>query len=268
VSISEPDPDASREATPLLRVAGLSAFYGELQALHAIDLDLFAGDTLAIIGANGAGKSTLFRSISGLMTIGGTTRLEGEVLFSGRRIDRGSPSSIVEGGVALVPEGRRLFARMSVEDNLLCGAYLPRCRPQMRTRLAEIYDLFPRLKERRRQVVSQMSGGEQQMVAIGRALMSSPRLLLLDELSLGLSPAILDDIYGNLAAIVGRGLTVVLVEQELNRALAAANSFVVMLEGRIVLRGRPGEVDESAITAAYFGISRSSEQSTAAGGAE
>ena len=130
VSILEPDPGASREATPLLRVVGLSAFYGELQALHAIDLDLFAGDTLAIIGANGAGKSTLFRSISGLMTIGGTTRLEGEVLFSGRRIDRGSPSSIVEGGVALVPEGRRLFARMSVEDNLLCGAYLPRCRPR------------------------------------------------------------------------------------------------------------------------------------------
>lgn len=253
MSISAPDPGPPEA---LLRLAGLSAFYGELQALHEVDLDLAAGDVLAIIGANGAGKTTLLRSIAGLTTAGGTTRLTGRITFGGRALEAARPDTVVAQGIALVPEGRRLFARMSVEDNLLCGAYLPRCRPQMRAKLAEVYALFPRLEERRRQVVSQMSGGEQQMVAIGRALMSAPRLVLLDELSLGLSPAMVEDIHQNLARIVATGLTVVLVEQDLKRALRAATRFAVMLEGRIVLRGRPGAVDEAAITAAYFGMAR------------
>lgn len=236
-----------------MRVEGVSAFYGELQALDAVSVDLDPGDALAIIGANGAGKSTLLRSIAGLTAGGGTTRLTGTITFAGRRIEAAAPDAVVDGGIALVPEGRRLFGRMSVEDNLLCGAYLPRCRAGMRGKLAEVYALFPRLAERRRQVVAQMSGGEQQMVAIGRALMSSPRLLMLDELSLGLSPAMVEDIYANLARVVSDGLTVMLVEQDLKRALGAASRFVVMLEGRIVLRGRPGEVGTDAITAAYFG---------------
>ena len=236
-----------------MRVDGVCAYYGELQALDTISVDLDAGDALAIIGANGAGKSTLLRSIAGLTASGGTTRLTGTITFDGRRIETEAPDAIIDQGIALVPEGRRLFARMSVEDNLLCGAYLSRCRPQMRAKLAEVYALFPRLAERRRQVVSQMSGGEQQMVAIGRALMSSPRLLMLDELSLGLSPAMVEDIYANLARVVKNGLTVILVEQDLKRALGAVSRFVVMLEGRIVLRGRPGEIGTEAITAAYFG---------------
>jgi branched-chain amino acid transport system ATP-binding protein len=240
-------------AAALLRVASLSAFYGELRAIHDVELEIAAGDVLAIIGANGAGKSTLLRSIAGLTANGGATRLVGEIVFAGHPLQQAEPHEIVERGVALVPEGRRLFARLSVEDNLLCGAYLPRCRAGARGKLDEVYALFPRLRERRRQVVSQMSGGEQQMVAIGRALMSSPRLLLLDELSLGLSPAMVEEIYRNLARIVATGLSIILVEQDLKRALGACNRFVVMLEGRIVLRGRPGETDEEAITAAYFG---------------
>ena len=238
---------------PLLAVSDVSAFYGELQALDAIDLDLHRGEILAIIGANGAGKSTLLRSIAGLTSSGGNSRLDGRIVLAGQRIDSAASATIVDAGIALVPEGRRLFGRMSVEDNLLCGAYLPRCRSGLRDKLNEVLSLFPRLRERRRQPVSQMSGGEQQMVAIGRALMSSPRLLLLDELSLGLSPAMVEDIYANLARIVGGGLTVILVEQDLSRALKAATRFVVMLEGRIVLRGRPGEIAYATITAAYFG---------------
>ena len=257
MSISAPErailaPEAA--AAPVLAVDGVRAFYGELCAIQDISFDLARGDALAIIGANGAGKSTLLKSIVGLMTIGGTTRVEGAIAFEGTAIEALMPYNIVEAGVTLVPEGRRLFGRMSVEDNLLSGAYIPRCRTGMRAKLDEVYALFPRLRERRRQVVSQMSGGEQQMVAIGRALMSSPRLLLLDELSLGLSPAMVEEIYRNLAAITASGLTIVLVEQDLKRALGACNRFVVMLEGRIVLQGRPGDVDEQAITAAYFGV--------------
>lgn len=255
MSISGPRPgDPAKDA--LLRVAELSAFYSGLQAIDTLDLALCRGDTLAIIGANGAGKSTLLRSLAGLMTGGGTTRISGTVALDGELISGLMPDAIVERGIALVPEGRRLFARMSVEDNLLCGAYLPRCRTGARARLDEIYSLFPRLRERRRQTVSQMSGGEQQMVAIGRALMSSPRLLLLDELSLGLSPAMVDDIYHKLSQIVGTGMTVIVVEQDLRRALGSATRFVVMLEGRIVMEGSTDAADESAITAAYFGAHR------------
>jgi branched-chain amino acid transport system ATP-binding protein len=257
-----PSPD------PLLSVSTLSAFYGEMQAIDAVDLDIRPGETLAIIGANGAGKSTLLCAIAGLMSNGGGASLRGRIDFVGHRVDSLEPDAILDLGIALVPEGRRLFSRMSVEDNLLCGAYLPRCRPQMRSKLAEIYAVFPRLGERRRQIVSQMSGGEQQMVSIGRALMSSPRLLLLDELSLGLSPAVVDDIYRNLAAIIGTGLTVVIVEQDLKRALKASTRFVVMLEGRNVLEGHSGKVDEATITAAYFGVDHVKRLIANAGAAE
>ena len=254
MSTSAPEPvPATHPSEALLRVSGLAAYYGELEAIHGINLDLDPGDVLAIIGANGAGKSTLLRSIAGLTTSGGSTSLQGSIRFDGHLLEQADPHEIVDWGIALVPEGRRLFPRMTVEDNLLCGAYLPRCRAGARRELNSVYALFPRLQERRRQVVSQMSGGEQQMVAIGRALMSTPRLLLLDELSLGLSPAMVDEIYRNLARIVESGLSIIFVEQDLKRALKTANRFVVMLEGRIVLRGRPDEVDEGAITAAYFG---------------
>jgi len=250
VSISASEAPA---AAPVLRVASLSAYYGELRAIYDISLELQRGEVLAVIGANGAGKSTLLRSLVGLMGHGSRTRIRGTIEFNGERLDALSPDRIVNAGVALVPEGRRLFARMSVEDNLLAGAFLPRCRPFMGAKLEEVYTLFPRLRERRRQVVSQMSGGEQQMVAIGRALMSSPQLVIFDELSLGLSPAMVDEIYRNFARIVAGGTTTIVVEQDLKRALANCTRFVVMLEGGIVLEGRPGEVSVEAITAAYFG---------------
>ncbi len=240
-------------SAPVLRVTSLAAYYGELRAIYDISLELQRGDVLAIIGANGAGKSTLLRSLVGLMNQGGKTRTRGVIEFEGQRLDKLTPDRIVDAGVALVPEGRRLFARLSVEDNLLAGAYLPRCRPTIPTKLEEVFTLFPALRERRRQVVSEMSGGEQQMVAIGRALMSSPKLVIFDELSLGLSPAMVEEIYKNFARIVASGTTTIVVEQDLKRALSACNRFVVMLEGSIVLEGRPGEVSEEAITAAYFG---------------
>ncbi|MCW5625238.1 MAG: ATP-binding cassette domain-containing protein, partial [Burkholderiales bacterium] len=152
--------------------------------------------------------------------------------------------------------GRRLFPRMSVEDNLRCGAFLPRLRPTAEKRLQEIFELFPKLRDRRSQIVSQMSGGEQQMVAIGRALMSSPQLILFDELSLGLAPAVVDDIYRKVAEIHAKGVTCVIIEQDMRRALSVANHVCVMLEGSIVLEGAPGELTEDAITAAYFGSER------------
>ena len=245
--------DAPSAPAALLRVASLSAWYGELRAIVDVSFDLQRGDVLAVIGANGAGKSTLLKSIAGLMNHGTRSHVRGLIEWQGRRLERLGPEEIVDAGIALVPEGRRLFARMSVEDNLLAGAYLPRCRRTIPAKLAEIYALFPKLAERKAQVVSQMSGGEQQMVAIGRALLSSPSLIAFDELSLGLSPAMVEEIYRKLAAIVAGGTTVILVEQDLKRALAACTRFVVLLEGSIVLEGRPGEVSVEAITAAYFG---------------
>jgi len=239
--------------TPVLQINSLSAFYGELRAIHDINLTLHRGDVLAIIGANGAGKSTLLRSLSGLMTHGSRSHLRGSIELFGERAETWRPEEIVNAGFALVPEGRRLFTRMTVEDNLLAGAYLPRCRPLIPQRLEEIYTLFPRLRERRQQVVSQMSGGEQQMVSIGRALMSSPSLIAFDELSLGLSPAMVDEIYQNLRRIITQGTTAIIIEQDLKRALSSCTRFCVMLEGSIVLEGKPGEVSEDDITAAYFG---------------
>lgn len=249
----------------MLQVTSLSAYYGELRAIYDVSLELARGEVLAIIGANGAGKSTLLRSLVGLMGHGSGTRMRGNITFNGHRLDALAPDRIVDLGVAMVPEGRRLFSRMSVEDNLLAGAFLPRCRPTIPAKLEEIYTLFPRLRERRRQVVSQMSGGEQQMVSIGRALMSSPQLVIFDELSLGLSPAMVDEIYKNFARIVASGATTIVVEQDLRRALAHCTRFIVMLEGGIVLEGRPGDVSVEAITAAYFGTSTENDPGAAHG---
>jgi branched-chain amino acid transport system ATP-binding protein len=253
VSISALDRNGTADTDALLRVTSLAAYYGELRAIYDISLELQQGEVLAIIGANGAGKSTLLRSLVGLMNQGARAHIRGTIEFDGQRLDKATPDRIVDAGIALVPEGRRLFARLTVEDNLLAGAYLPRCRAGIPARLADIYTLFPRLRERRNQVVSEMSGGEQQMVAIGRALMSSPRLIAFDELSLGLSPAMVDEIYKNLHRIIEGGMTGIIVEQDLQRALSACTRFCVMLEGSIVLEGRPGEVSIDAITAAYFG---------------
>ena len=238
---------------PILTVAGLSAWYGELRALHDVSFDVAPGEVLAVIGANGAGKSTLLKSITGMMNRGQAARIDGTIDMRGRRLNRLPTEKIVDAGVTMVPEGRRLFPRLTVIDNLLAGAYLPRCREKRAERLEAMFDLFPRLAERRDQLVSQMSGGEQQMVAIARALMSEPRIILFDELSLGLAPAVVDDIYGKIRQINAQGITCVIIEQDMKRALAASDHVIVLLEGAVVLQGDPAELQENAVTAAYFG---------------
>ena len=250
MSISAPDASA---ASPLLEISHLSAYYGEVAALHDVNLEIMPGEVLSIIGANGAGKSTLLKAVVGMMNRGRAAHIRGEIDFRGRRLDRMTTVDIVDAGVTMVPEGRRLFPRLTVEDNLLAGAFLPRARGRLRERLDEVYALFPRLADRREQLASQMSGGEQQMVAIGRALMSGPSLILFDELSLGLAPAIVDDIYRRVSQIIEGGVTCVIIEQDMKRALAVATKVCVMLEGRIVLRGTPDDLTEAQVTAAYFG---------------
>jgi branched-chain amino acid transport system ATP-binding protein len=244
---------AREAAATLLEIGGLSAYYGELRAVYDIQLKIPERDVLAIIGANGAGKSTLLKAIVGMMNRGAAAHIRGRVELKGRRLDRMSTEQIVDAGVTMVPEGRRLFARMSVEDNLRAGAFLARLRPRLERRLGEVFELFPRLRERRGQIVSQMSGGEQQMVAIGRALMSEPSLILFDELSLGLAPAVVDDIYRKVREIHAQGVTCVIIEQDMKRALSVASHVCVMLEGGIVLEGSPQSLSEEEITAAYFG---------------
>lgn len=243
----------SLDRPPILRVAGLAAYYGELRAIYDVSLSINEGDVLSIIGANGAGKSTLIKSLTGLMNRGRAAHTRGEVTFKNQRIDTMAAEKIVDLGVAMVPEGRRLFVRMSVQDNLMCGAYLPRCRAGAADKLDEIYSLFPRLAERKDQLVSQMSGGEQQMVAIGRALMSSPELILFDELSLGLAPKVVADIYQVVDRIYRQGVTCVIIEQDMKRALSVASQVCVMLEGTVVLEGTPEQLSVDQITAAYFG---------------
>ncbi|USJ28496.1 ABC transporter ATP-binding protein [Ensifer adhaerens] len=241
---------------PILSVRQLSAYYGELRALFDISFDVNPGEVLSIIGANGAGKSTLLRSIVGMMNRGKAAHISGSIEFEGRRLDRLTTEKIVDAGATMVPEGRMLFTRMTVAENLLVGAHLPKARASAHDKLAEMFDFFPRLAERRNQVVSQMSGGEQQMVAIARALMSSPSLVLFDELSLGLAPIIVDDIYEKVAEINKSGVTCVVIEQDMRRALAVSSHVLVMAEGRVVLEGAPGKLSEADITDAYFGSHR------------
>ena len=239
---------------PILTVAGLSAWYGELRALHDVSFDVAPGEVLAVIGANGAGKSTLLKSITGMMNRGQAARIDGTVDMRGRRLNRLPTEKIVDAGVTMVPEGRRLFPAPDGDRQPARGRpTLPRCREKRTERLEAMFDLFPRLAERSDQLVSQMSGGEQQMVAIARALMSEPRIILFDELSLGLAPAVVDDIYGKIRQINAQGITCVIIEQDMKRALAASDHVIVLLEGAVVLQGDPAELEESAVTAAYFG---------------
>jgi branched-chain amino acid transport system ATP-binding protein len=230
---------------PVLATHGLTASYGDIQALFGIDLHLHAGETVAVIGANGAGKSTFLRSVTGLL------RAAPEAIrFEGRPIGGQPPNAIIRQGIAMVPEGRRLFASLSVTENLKLGGYCRRSGPWT---LARVQALFPILAERARQPATSLSGGQQQMVAIGRALMANPRLLLCDEISLGLAPIVIRDIYAVLPRITGEGTTVLIVEQDINQAMAAADRVYCFQEGRVTLHGRPAELTRAAITRAYFG---------------
>jgi len=233
----------------LLALEGVDIFYGDMQAVFGASLHLDAGETIAIIGANGAGKSTLLRAIIGL-----TPARRGRVVFDGHDIAGLRCDLAARRGIALVPEGRRLFSTLTVEENLLMGA--ARARPGPWT-LDSVYALFPALREIRHQPASDISGGRQQMVAIGRALLTNPRLLLCDELSLGLAPKIISDIYACFADICWRGVSIILVEQDIVRARDSSNRLYCLLKGRVTLEGSSATVSLDDIRHAYFGDRRS-----------
>jgi len=225
----------------VLEVRGLEARYGDARALWGVDLDVGAGEMVCIVGPNGAGKTTLVQTIAGLHpAAAGTVRVDGvdvAVLPAHR---------VCQLGVATVPEGRRVFGHMSVRDNLLLGAYRRAARAVFRRTEAEVYDLFPRLRERAQQLAGSLSGGEQQMLALGRALMARPRLLLLDEPSLGLAPVVVDEVFDAIAAVVTTGVAVLLVEQDVERALEAAGRGYVLIEGRIAAGGPTAQLRDAA----------------------
>jgi branched-chain amino acid transport system ATP-binding protein len=230
----------------LLEVHRLTAFYGDFQALYGIDLELNEGETVAIIGANGAGKSTFLKTVAGLL--GAPAE---RVLLDGLPIGGLPAAQIVRRGISLVPEGRRLFPSLSVEENLKIGAYGRREAGYWSLR--HLYDLFPSLARRREAPSQTLSGGEQQMAAIGRALMANPRVLLCDEISLGLAPIVIRAIYAALPQIKANGASVILVEQDIVQALAVADRVYCFQEGRVALAGRPSDLTPETIHAAYFG---------------
>ncbi len=231
----------------VLRTRGLQAFYGDFQALFGVDFELIEGETVAIIGANGAGKSTFLRTICGLLPAPRSA-----VELFGRPVGGLPAHKVVERGVAMVPEGRQLFTSLTVEENLLMGATCSTERG-WRWELGDVYDLFPILRERRISGATQLSGGQQQMAAIGRALMSCPRILLCDEISLGLAPAVIKDIYAALPKIKERGASLVIVEQDIRQAMAVADRVYCFQEGRVSLTGEPARITLADVTRAYFG---------------
>jgi branched-chain amino acid transport system ATP-binding protein len=230
----------------LLTVEALDAHYGDFQALFGVSIEVAAGQAVAVIGSNGAGKSTLLKSIAGLMR----SRPDA-IVFDGAPIGGLPAHAVAARGIALVPEGRGLFPSLSVEENLLIGGQLKRPGPWT---LARIYELFPVLAERCDAPSTSLSGGQQQMVAIGRALMANPNLLLCDEISLGLAPIVVRDIYARLPAILREGIALVIVEQDIVQALKAAQHVYCLQEGRVALAGAAASLTREAITAAYFGV--------------
>ncbi|MGH9212561.1 MAG: ABC transporter ATP-binding protein [Acidimicrobiales bacterium] len=216
----------------MLAVRELDAFYGQAQALWAVDLDVGDAETVAVVGPNGAGKSTLVHAIAGLHR-----SRRGHIRFDGHEVTTLPEHAVCGLGIAIVPEGRRVFAHMTVYDNLCLGAYRRSARAGYRDALTEVYELFPRLSERSAQLAGSLSGGEQQMLAIGRAMMSRPQLLLMDEPSLGLAPVVIDEVFDAIESINARGVSVLLVEQDVERALELAGRGYLLTEGRVVTSG-------------------------------
>jgi branched-chain amino acid transport system ATP-binding protein len=230
---------------PLLAVEDLSVYYGHFRALSHVDLSVEAGEIVSIIGANGAGKSSLMKAI-----VGQADRIEGSIRLDGVDLSGRSTADITKSGIALVPEGRRLFSSLTVEENLRIGREVGR---DGEIGFEDVYRMFPVLRERRRQRARELSGGQQQMVAVGRALLANPKLLVCDEISLGLAPVIIGDLYDMLPKIRDRGIGILVVEQDISRSLSVADRFYCLLEGRVNLSGRPAETSRQIVASHYFG---------------
>lgn len=233
---------------PILSTHGLCTGYGDFQALFSVDFEVMRGEVVALIGANGAGKSTLLKTIMGLLPSN-----QEMIRHAGVSVGGSAPYQMVQKGFAMVPEGRRLFAGMTVEDNLLVALDHGRRNGTATWTMQRVLDLFPALASMRKRLVERMSGGQQQMVAIGRALLSQPEVLLCDEISLGLAPKVIGEIYDSMPAITKAGTAVILVEQDVSRALAASNRLYCLLEGRITLSGKSADVSREDVARAYFG---------------
>ncbi|KIY22572.1 MULTISPECIES: ABC transporter ATP-binding protein [Mesobacillus] len=233
----------------MLKVEGINVYYGNIQALKGVSLEINQGEIVTLIGANGAGKSTLLKTISGLLK-----PKQGQIIYEGQSIAGKAAQSIVKMGISHVPEGRRVFANMTVEENLDLGAYLRKDKEGIKEDFGRVFELFPRLMERRKQLAGTLSGGEQQMLAMGRALMARPRLLVLDEPSMGLAPLLVKTIFRIIEEINATGTTILLVEQNAHMALSIANRAYVIETGRVVLSGTPDELNASEqIKMAYLG---------------
>jgi branched-chain amino acid transport system ATP-binding protein len=233
----------------MLEIKNLNVYYGGFQALSNIGLEAGNEQIVSVLGANGAGKSTLLKTIAGLLKA-----REGSISFDGKKIDHLEPHDIVNLGVALVPEGRKIFVSLTVLENLLMGSYTPRARKTRKKNLENVFQLFPRLKERMDQMGKNLSGGEQQMLAIGRALMSQPNLIIFDEISLGLSPLVVKMLYETIQRINQERVTVILVEQDVKRSLKTADMAYILQEGKVSLRGNPKSFTEKEVKQAYFGL--------------
>lgn len=234
----------------LLSVSGLAAGYGDFQALFDLSLHVDEGETVSIIGANGAGKSTFLSAVAGLVACSA-----GEIAYDGTSLHGVAAAKRVGMGIAMVPEGRRIFPSLSVDENLDVGSYCGRPGPWTK---AAVYEALPLLERLRSRSGARLSGGEQQTLAIGRALMANPRLLLMDEVSLGLAPVVVKQVYEAVPAIRERGTTLLIVEQDVNQALAVADRVYCLLEGRLSLEGTPATLSRDDITAAYFGLGKAS----------
>ncbi len=235
---------------PLLKIEGVQAKYGDFIAVHSASLDVPEGKIVSLIGSNGAGKSTLMDTVAGLHKASA-----GKIYFRGEDITNLPAEKIVTRGLSLVPQGSRCFVRMSVEDNLIMGSFPKNVRAQAKDSLEMVYNLFPVLKEKRNDASGSLSGGQRQMVAVGRALMTKPQLVLFDEISLGLAPTVIKDIYATIKKInKDTGMTILLVEQDTQRAMKTGEICHVMLKGNVVLSGNPKDLGQDEIKKAYFGI--------------
>jgi len=233
----------------ILKVEDVDVYYSDFQAVQQASFTVDAGEVISLIGTNGAGKTTLMRAITGILPA-----KNGKIWFEGEDITGLPPHKIVDLGISLVPEGRHLFGRMSVKDNLIMGSYTPRARAKSKESLEKVYELFPILKEKAEQVSGALSGGQQQMVAIGRALMSNPKMICFDEIALGLAPTVIKDLYAKVRELNSSGITIVLVEQDVKRSLKSCRRAYVMLKGKVVLEGYSRDLTEEQVGRAYFGM--------------